>query len=206
MSTGGSCGRDIANIAASDLTRVYEIAQALVKRGYSVYIQDQTQVTFTQNVSVTREGQERALIESLSEASRFASLIHLPWHRRDFWGLPEGKRLADRLRSEASEKLVDRLDPDNMSIGEFFVWRSQKAGVSLAAESKPKAPAIETKAAAVAAVNDCIVCMDKKADTLVEPCGHMVACKGCSDILKRDPINAKLCVMRRQPIRFITEL
>jgi hypothetical protein len=45
----------------------------------------------------------------------------------------------------------------------------------------------------------CLVCMDRTANTLVEPCGHSVVCKECSQGLESTP-NKTLCIMCRTPI------
>jgi hypothetical protein len=45
----------------------------------------------------------------------------------------------------------------------------------------------------------CVVCLERRADTLVLPCQHQVCCRSCSDQLKTTP-NAHVCVVCRQPI------
>jgi len=50
---------------------------------------------------------------------------------------------------------------------------------------------------------ECMVCMERPADTLVLPCLHKVACKQCSNDLTRDPNNSTLCIVCRQKIQLI---
>jgi hypothetical protein len=66
----------------------------------------------------------------------------------------------------------------------------------------PLAPAPSAPPASpiVAATTTCTVCLDRVADTIVIPCGHCVVCHTCSDDLKSDPVNARLCVVCRQRI------
>lgn len=35
--------------------------------------------------------------------------------------------------------------------------------------------------------NQCIICLDKERDTIMNPCGHLVACLGCTEKIFRDP-------------------
>jgi hypothetical protein len=30
-----------------------------------------------------------------------------------------------------------------------------------------------------AKVEDCVICLDEKCDTIIMPCGHLTVCKGC---------------------------
>ena len=54
-------------------------------------------------------------------------------------------------------------------------------------------------------VLQCIICMDKTANTQVDPCGHVVCCKDCSDKLV-DTSDAKICVKCRCPITNIVKV
>jgi hypothetical protein len=61
-------------------------------------------------------------------------------------------------------------------------------------QSKPPVP-----------VNDeCCVCYERPANTIVLPCEHVVCCKQCSDQLQYTP-NARLCIKCRQPIKHILD-
>jgi hypothetical protein len=51
----------------------------------------------------------------------------------------------------------------------------------------------------------CMVCLDRLANTMVLPCEHSVVCKQCSDLLKKDAINAHKCIKCRQDIKFLLE-
>ncbi len=51
----------------------------------------------------------------------------------------------------------------------------------------------------------CVICMERPPTTMVLPCRHCVACKTCSELLKSDPINSKICVTCRQDITFILD-
>jgi hypothetical protein len=45
----------------------------------------------------------------------------------------------------------------------------------------------------------CVVCLERRADTLVTPCMHVHVCRACSETLKATP-NAKRCVYCRESI------
>jgi hypothetical protein len=47
--------------------------------------------------------------------------------------------------------------------------------------------------------NECVICMDKKPDTLVLPCMNCVVCRACSEQLKTTG-DARVCVKCRRPI------
>jgi hypothetical protein len=45
---------------------------------------------------------------------------------------------------------------------------------------------LETKSMAlVPQIEECVVCSDKKASVLFQPCGHMCACDGCAALMKK---------------------
>lgn len=46
---------------------------------------------------------------------------------------------------------------------------------------------------------DCMICLDKKADTVVVPCMHRVVCASCSESLKATN-DAHICCQCRKPI------
>lgn len=52
--------------------------------------------------------------------------------------------------------------------------------------------------------DECIICMDAKANTIVLPCGHTVVCSACS-VKLRDTNDARTCVRCRRPITSILE-
>ncbi|KAK2193984.1 hypothetical protein NP493_4g13005 [Ridgeia piscesae] len=35
-------------------------------------------------------------------------------------------------------------------------------------------------------IEECVVCSDKKASVLFQPCGHMCACEGCGALMKKE--------------------
>lgn len=50
----------------------------------------------------------------------------------------------------------------------------------------------------------CMVCMDRRPNTLVLPCMHVVVCVACSERLKGTP-NARQCIYCRQPIESVQQ-
>lgn len=46
----------------------------------------------------------------------------------------------------------------------------------------------------------CVVCMEKRADTMVLPCEHNVVCKECSLQLEKDALNKDKCVKCRRDV------
>ena len=48
----------------------------------------------------------------------------------------------------------------------------------------------------------CTICVDRRADTMALPCGHIVVCAQCSDVLaERGGLNARTCVVCRGVVR-----
>ena len=56
----------------------------------------------------------------------------------------------------------------------------------------------------IEAAEECMICLDKTADTIVSPCGHCVVCKECS-IGLRDTNDKNTCVRCRREITGISE-
>lgn len=224
---GMSCGRDIVTISEQDLPKIFDIAREFVQQGYQIYMQDGTQVSFDDVKQVSQQGQEKLLLESLVEIERTGGadlcikLCKLPIHRSDFWSCEEGKNLAARLRIHSSDRLLDKLDPEEMTIGEYFYEQNKKKTKTTTTKNNiptvldgkgqsevPTKKTAKTEELGFAEVkqNDCVICFEKKADTLVEPCGHVVVCRRCSDGLKKDIVNAHICVICRQAIQYISNI
>jgi formylmethanofuran dehydrogenase subunit E len=51
---------------------------------------------------------------------------------------------------------------------------------------------------------ECVICLEREANTMVLPCEHAVVCKACSDLLKNTP-NQHLCVYCRQKIDHVLD-
>jgi len=123
------------------------------------------------------------------------------WHP-NAWHTAAGKAWVADLRREAHKATESSSSDEDWSM----------SGLDDVAEAAPVASAEESKAAAeqqatlptippVAseAVQQCVVCMEKPADTLVLPCMHQVCCRLCSNALKMTP-NALKCILCRQSI------
>ena len=52
--------------------------------------------------------------------------------------------------------------------------------------------------------DECVICLDKKPDTLVLPCMHCVVCHTCSEKLKKTA-DARVCVKCRRPLDSIEQ-
>lgn len=141
-----------------------------------------------------------------SDLSRVAELSTAPRLVIDerLWKTEAGKAFARKILEtcpqlrlrypELNEPLVLPVDPDLYVPG--LDWPPPDRSVPAAAEINNRKRVAEEKSDEI---NDCMVCLEHKADTMVLPCQHQVACRGCSDRL-RDTPNAHKCIMCRQPI------
>lgn len=213
---GYCAGRCLLTISLDDLPKVYDIAKAFIKRKCRIYMQDATQVTFSNVEEISYGGQQNKLLTSLLQLESYGSNIMdlcrgLPIHRDAFWCMDEGKKLAERLRK--THNLKDVCDPNDMYIGEYFgeflpkkqnekLHGTIPGGIDVQEEVKME---VDKEKKKDDEPNDCIICCTNKANTLVLPCMHVVVCKECSNKLETDELNAHKCVMCRQNIESVLE-
>lgn len=166
------------------------------------------------------EASERAFIKSINEvyqsicsvnpACRFEDMYGHIWvhAREELWKTVEGKALARRLM-RTHKWSADRLAtgpsdfrPDGairkrvMTNPELLENPSMDFPLCVvAAAAAPPSPPVD----ASPAVDECMVCMDRAADTLVLPCEHCVVCRECSNQLTTTR-DARTCLRCRRDI------
>lgn len=124
------------------------------------------------------------------------------------WVSPAGQKFCEELRTHFPDKVKEE-DVDNPRYNYF-----QFLGVDEAARKykllqygtwwwwqRPSKEQHEEK-------NDdapqCAICLERVANTLVLPCGHVVVCALCSEMLQHTP-DAKVCVQCRNEIQKVIQ-
>mgnify|MGYP006365658545 FL=1 len=51
-------------------------------------------------------------------------------------------------------------------------------------------------------MEECLLCSEKKRDTVFKPCGHVVACEGCGSRIKKCLI-CRETVLSKEKVRFL---
>ncbi len=115
---GGKC---LVWCDVEDLPKLYDIVNAFLKYGYSIYIQDGTQVTFhKRDYPICPQKHEKLFLIKVKELESLGIetvyLIHLAIHRTDFWTGEEGKLFSATLRTKYF--LPDRIDEENRMLSE----------------------------------------------------------------------------------------
>lgn len=186
-------GSDYLKVEWSARRKVFEIASAFLRAGYSFILRARIDVQLTpaalQGAVLTAAQLEHSAIEEMRQVERkYRSVVKLAmettpyvWFKESAWATPEGKQFVKEMR----QKFLIRWDSD-----------SEQETLS----------DTEEDAAAAAAEDDhlCCICFEKPPDTIVHPCLHCVVCAACSIRLRKTADKA-LCVQCRRPIGFIDE-
>jgi hypothetical protein len=106
------------------------------------------------------------------------------------WTSVEGKALCAELRDMNDlPQLDEATDPDN-----YYLWSSFADEGEAPLKRKREDVSVDEEEE-----DTCMVCMDKRANTLVVPCGHVVVCVDCSAKLADTP-DRHTCVRCRAAI------
>lgn len=152
----------------------------------------------------------------------------LPYTHKNSWHTPEGAALVAWWRGLLRKQRLDAASSSDEEFGPEHVDRVEDVPPRPLALEVPLAP-ISTLAVEPALARDvilplappaeeedsmdvdeegqdeksrCVICLERRADTMVLPCEHVVCCRECSQRLRETP-NARVCVYCRQPIKAV---
>lgn len=126
------------------------------------------------------------------------------------WSTVEGREFCAQLRARFNKPVVPKTHVQKSRFGEArYMAACREHGILFAGGWGAFEPAIESVAVKKVRVQEeddveCMICMDKAADTLVLPCEHRVVCKACSIGLRATP-DKRICVQCRRPIEHVLE-
>lgn len=216
-------GRNGLYVKPSESSLIPQIIQAILDRGVSLYMNDGSAVTFPMYSYYSKELKERRRLEALlhmlhsGNKSLVCSFFDLSL---EAWTLPEAKtvmkqlaelqdrdkpdwtsklfreesRLRNLIRYETDPVKKDRLIAEFIALQEQITFKYGNIDESRGDKTKPVIPANE----------ECVICYEREADTMVLPCEHVVVCKQCSAKLK-GTANERLCVYCRRTIDYVLE-
>lgn len=167
--------------------------------------------TYEENVkmvSIYSKGTDREMFEHVRRFDKLRTLL-----KPENWATPEGLAFCELLRGYARKK--KRFPKETRFGNQRFVDICTQHGILFKGGWYAYEPTVVNAAPIVAVVmephlkkqaseedDDCLVCFERKATSLVLPCEHRVVCDECSKKLRATNDN-KICLKCRCPITHV---
>jgi len=94
--------------------------------------------------------------------------------------------------------------PSLKTVDDLIEFGTKKRKLSRSEVTVPEVPKVEEPKIESVDIEECMICLDKRPNTLVLPCMHQVVCKTCSDKLKTTN-DRRTCVRCRRPLTDVME-
>jgi hypothetical protein len=205
-------GHDFLTVSVDMFERIPEILNDCLNFGYRVLTHTCVKTVFTPGMVFDQRNFELELIHSVEENYRLIvgiseiqdtwgylkKILNLGPLKREFnWVSPEGKAFCRKLRQNLKCKR-----PMTKCFNHFEKYRNvcERFGIfldRLETKEETKRPKFSQEEE-----EDCIICMERPASTLVFPCECKVVCEECSEKLKRTP-DVKTCAKCRREINMV---
>ena len=184
-------GHEYIAMQWKDRKYFFKAMEAFLRNGIPIMTQSRLCVNFSsknlpKDVEFTPEVAEQMHLEDLSdpiEGKSYRSYLrHWPYKHSSSWSTDAGRSIVRLILSDLRENEVES-DDETCSIDRLE---------NLERDLPPPE-------------DECLVCMDSRPDTQVEPCGHQAVCSNCFDKLKRTA-DEFVCIRCRRPITSVVKL
>jgi hypothetical protein len=225
------CGREWVTLHVDYFNEIPRIYNTLLDAGYRVLTHTPVKTQFKPGDVFSLRTFELHLIETIH--ANLAMLDSLDEHARwDFirrtltlrsllkpynWSTDEGRVFSAQLRARFNKPVVPKTHVQKSRFANArYVAACRQHGILFAGgwgaceppfveaavvETAVKKPHVEED---VEEEQECMICLDAMADTLVLPCEDRVVCKACSIGLRATP-DVRTCVKCRRPITHVLE-
>lgn len=231
---GSAMGRTYISVANNDILNAPKIIQALLEKGFRLYMNDGSQLTISLSDvynQYNQENREKALFNMYKRLKNESNI-----NGKSYWDSVKSTisyqwKCAGRVKlHELQAWLINEFPRENHEDDEWnnFDWNSQnvvqsqpepsQVPASSSLQPPPPPPSVEDHIVEPQAQSRheqdeeddglCIICYNNERETYLEPCGHIVVCEACSDNLAHDAnlVNRTQCVYCRQSIQDILYL
>jgi hypothetical protein len=181
---------------------------------------------------LTRELAEKLMVKNLRDINQgmmpyqqrpfqLGVFDYIPLQHPNAWLTEEGRRLVADVRRAKMKRNVEEASSSDEDIYALPTdpWppisprkhqreEEEEANVEEPPAKKPRVEVVilEDDDDDDDAIVDCMVCEERKADTLVLPCEHQVVCRACSEKLRaQDGFNATHCIVCRRVIDMVVK-
>ena len=205
-------GHDFLTVSTSMFKRIPEVINNCLELGYKILTHTCVKTLFKPGMIFNQQTFEMELINAVNENYRLSCEFS---HIRDVWGYlknvlqlgplkrhfnwttPEGKAFCTQLRKNLRSKrpitqLFNHFEKHQDVCRQFGIFNEQLAP----REQSVKKPRIEEEE------DDCIICLERSASTIVFPCECKVVCETCSESLKTTP-DQRTCSRCRREINMV---
>lgn len=219
--SGDWIGHGYVSVGWNEYSKISQVLNSMLEMGCSFSTVGKLNMHFEKGETYSPELEESKAIKSHEKFEKdFGySMMSIgsfrPLYKIWNWKTEEGKAFCHRIRQKAHKKPANYQSKHNHYNWSIFQNYNPETLLDLDTSNKRKVDEIkvdqeikepENKKQKIDEDVDkvCMICLDKKPDTMVLPCEHCVVCKECS-IKLRNTNDKHTCVQCRRPITFILE-